>query len=188
MQRAIASTVDARTTLNAALTGYERRQRRRTGLTDQLDLAARLITSGVSPTVIYVHGFGDFDTHEAQLNRHGQMMEQLDGAIDAFFAVLEEAGMSERAIILTASEFGRRPRDNGGGTDHGTAAAHMIIGPAVLGGRFGEAPSLSRLDRSGNLIHTIDFRAVYATVLDSWLGADADSVLGATYERIPVLR
>ena len=96
--------------------------------------------------------------------------------------------MSDRAIILTASEFGRRPRDNGGGTDHGTAAAHMLIGPAVAGGRYGASPSLTRFDRSDNLIHTVDFRAVYATVLDSWLGADADSVLGATYERIPVLR
>jgi uncharacterized protein (DUF1501 family) len=186
VQQAISSTVDAKARLDAALTGYERRQRRRTDLADQLDLAARLITSGVSPTVIYVHGFGDFDTHEGQLNRHGQMMEQLDGAIAAFFSLLEEADLSDKAVILTASEFGRRPRDNGGGTDHGTAAPHMLIGPAVVGGRYGESPSLSRLDRFGNPIHTVDFRSVYATVLDCWLQADADSVLGHSHDRIPL--
>ncbi len=186
VQRAIASTVEARSTLQAALDGYGRTQRRRTVLSDQLDLAARLITSGVAPTILYIHGFGDFDTHEGQLNRHGQMMGELDSAIDSFFTALDEAGMGDRAIILTASEFGRRPRDNGGGTDHGTAAAHILIGSAVAGGRYGESPSLSRLDRTANLIHAVDFRSVYATVLDGWLGADADAVLGATFERLPI--
>lgn len=147
-------------------------------------LAARLINSGVSPTVIYIHGFGDFDTHLGQLDRHGDLMTQLDAALEGFWREL--GPNADRAMVLTASEFGRRPRENGSGTDHGTAAAHVLIGPAVNGGRFGETPSLTNLDSAGNLIHTVDYRSVYATVLDSWLEADADTVLGTEYERLPV--
>ena len=94
--------------------------------------------------------------------------------------------MSDDVIVMTTSEFGRRPAYNGSGTDHGTAGAHFVIGSAVAGGRHGESPSLSNLDTRGNLIHTIDYRSLYATVLSDWLSVDPTTILGATYEPLPL--
>ena len=185
VRKAIGTAVDASKEPAKALAGTSTARTRRPTLENEMLLAARLINSGVSPTVIYIHGFGDFDTHLDQRARHDNMMTQLNAGLAGFWNELENN--ADEVLVLTASEFGRRPRENGSGTDHGTAAAHMLIGPSVAGGRYGEAPSLSNLDTSGNLVHTTDFRSVYATVLDSWFEADADSVLGATYERLPML-
>ncbi len=189
VRTAIEATAAARAELSAALgsTGEGRRRRGRVGLGSELELAARLIASPVAPRVIYVHGFGDFDTHQGELGRHEQLMGQIDEAFDAFFATLDGLGVADRVVLATTSEFGRRPRDNGSGTDHGTAAAHLVVGPRVAGGRYGESPDLGRLDATDNLVHTVDYRSVYATLLDRWLGTDADEILGAPYERLPLL-
>ena len=98
----------------------------------------------------------------------------------------QPGGRAGDVVEMTTSEFGRRVRDNGSGTDHGTASTSMLIGAPVVGGRYGQAVDLSRLDTRGNPAHTVDFRSTYATVIDGWLEADADGVLGATYERLPV--
>jgi uncharacterized protein (DUF1501 family) len=85
-------------------------------------------------------------------------------------------------VVMTWSEFGRRVHENGNaGTDHGTAAPLFVLGSAVRGGIFGEPPDLNKLDNAGNLNFTVDFRSVYATVLDRWLGAPAGAVLGGSY-------
>ena len=94
--------------------------------------------------------------------------------------------LGDQITVMTTSEFGRRPAFNGSGTDHGTASAHFVIGAGVAGGRYGEAPSLTNLDSRGNLIHTVDYRSVYASVLDGWLGAPATDLLGAAYETLPL--
>ena len=159
---------------------------RRPGPATYMQLAAQLVISPVSPTVIFVHGWGDFDTHENQANRHDDMMLQLDQALSGFFGIVDAAGRAGDVVVMTTSEFGRRVRDNGSGTDHGTASTSMLIGAPVVGGRYGQAVDLSRLDTRGNPAHTVDFRSTYATVIDGWLEADADGVLGATYERLPV--
>jgi uncharacterized protein (DUF1501 family) len=84
--------------------------------------------------------------------------------------------------VMTWSEFGRRVEENASqGTDHGTAAPLFVIGNAVQGGIYGEPPDLTSLDANGNLVHTTDFRSIYATVLDRWLGASAAAVLGGDY-------
>jgi len=184
VRQAIGTAVEASKDLIEALGGTSAARTRRPTIENEMLLAARLINSGVTPTVIYIHGFGDFDTHLDQQARHDNRMTQLNAALGGFWTEL--GANSDKVLVLTASEFGRRPGENGSGTDHGTAAAHMLIGPSVAGGRYGEAPSLTNLDQSGNLVHTVDFRSVYATVLDSWLEADADGVLGATYERLPI--
>ena len=184
VRQAIGTAVEARDALAQALDGTSQRRTRRATLESELLLAARLINSEVSPTVIYVHGFGDFDTHLDQRSRHDTLMAQLDAGLARFWAEL--GPNSERVAVLTASEFGRRPRDNGSGTDHGTAASHILMGPSVVGGRHGETPSLTALDATGNPVHTVDYRSVYATVLDRWLQADADTILGASYERLEV--
>ncbi len=186
VRQAIGTAVDAREALAQALEGTSQRRTRRPTLENELLLAAKLINSEVSPTVIYVHGFGDFDTHLDQRARHDDLMAQLDAGLARFWAELGES--ASRVAVLTASEFGRRPRDNGSGTDHGTAASHMVMGPLVAGRRHGDTPSLTALDATGNMINTVDYRSVYATVLDSWLQADADTVLGTSYERLGLFK
>ena len=107
-----------------------------------LTLAADLVASKDAPRVVYVSTFGDFDTHQGEAQRHPALMQQLDAGIDAFLTKLEAAGVADRAVLMTTSEFGRRPAENGSGTDHGTAAAHLVVGAGVKGGRYGEPPSL----------------------------------------------
>lgn len=179
---AIGSTVAARRSLGTALADAPPPSGPQIDLADQLDVAGRLVAADVAPAVVYVHGFGDFDTHVEQADRHAQLLGEVDRGITAFFEAAGDAG--DRAVVLTASEFGRRAGGNGLGTDHGTAASHLLIGPGVVGGRHGEAPSLRALDPDGNLVHTVDYRSVYASVLDGWLEADADSILGGSWERL----
>ena len=96
-------------------------------------------------------------------------------------------GKAQDVLIMTWSEFGRRVKENANqGTDHGTAAPLFLLGGGVRGGLYGEAPSLAQL-QDGNLRYTVDFRSVYSTVLDRWLGVPPEEVLGAGYERLPLL-
>ena len=196
VQHGLAATAQARTDLAAALatsgphdgdgTDTDTDGPRRS-LVELMSTAALLITSGLRPSVIYVHGFADYDTHSNQLPRHASELAAVDDALAAFFALLDGAGVGDRAIVMTMSEFGRRPRDNGRGTDHGTAAPQLVVGSSVAGGRYGEAPDLTALDGTANLVHTVDFRSVYATVLSSWLGVDAEGILGHSYEVLDFL-
>ncbi len=96
---------------------------------------------------------------------------------------------NDRVMVLVQSEFGRRVADNNSsGTDHGAAGMAMAIGGNVIGGVYGQRPSLTNLTRQGNMIPTVDFRQVHATVLDNWLGADSNQILGASMETLPFLR
>ena len=140
-----------------------------------------------APRVIYVNGLGDYDTHQGEAQRHPALMEDLDAGIDGFFSVLDAAGASDRALVMTVSEFGRRPAENGSGTDHGTAAPHFLIGAKVKGGRYGAPPSLTQLDEHGNLVSTTDFRVLYATAMQEWLGVEAESIVGRGFEPLPAI-
>ena len=176
--RVIEATVGARAEVNAPLSQLE--TTRRNSLVSQLEVAAALVASDVAPRIIYVHGRGDFDTHTDQLNRHANLMAELDEALGAFFAIVG----THDVAVLTASEFGRRVKGNGTGTDHGAAGSQLLIGPSVKGGRYGDPSSLSRPDRNGNLAPTVDFRSVYATILAEYLEVDAGEILGGTYETL----
>ena len=192
VRRAIAATTDAQTTVNGVLgapavsSPTSAQPRRRSELEQSIEVAAALVTSAVAPRIIYIHGWGDFDTHESQADRHDEMMQQLDLGLRTLFEAIDSAGVADRTIVMTTSEFGRRPAFNGSGTDHGTAASHVLIGTPISGGRYGEAPSLSNLDQRGNLLHTVDFRGVYASVLDGWLEAPASELLGGAFETLPL--
>ena len=191
VRRAIAVTADAQATINSvlgspALSSPAAAPQRRSDLEQSIEVAAALVTSPVAPRVIYIHGWGDFDTHEGQQTRHAEMMQQLNDALQTLFAAIDSAGASEKTIVMTTSEFGRRPTYNGSGTDHGTAASHLVIGTPVRGGRYGEAPSLANLDQRGNLIHSIDFRSLYASVLEGWLRVPAVDLLGGAFETLPM--
>lgn len=130
-----------------------------------------------------------FDTHQNQLNVHAQLLRQVAESVVALRSALMEIGVWQNTLVLTYSEFGRRPRENAsGGTDHGTAGVSFAFGPRVARGRYGEPPNLTRLDASGNLAHTVDFRSLYATVLERWWDIDSAVVLGRKFDTLPLLR
>ncbi len=192
VRQAIAVTVDAQHEINDILGAPEVAaptvtRRRNSELEDSIAVAAALITSESAPRVVYIHGWGDFDTHEGQASRHTDMMEQLDSALRTLFTAAESAGIADQLLVMTTSEFGRRPAFNGSGTDHGTAGSHFLIGSQLHGGRYGEPASLANLDGRGNLIHTVDYRSLYASVLNGWFGVAAEDLLGGSYELLPVL-
>lgn len=150
-----------------------------------LTLAARLINLDLGVRVVSA-GFGDFDTHDNQRPRHDNLLAALDEAIETFFATLSPA-LRDRVVLMTFSEFGRRPETNGSvGVDHGTASCLFVCGTPVTGGLYGQQPGLGprQLDDRGDLEVHVDFRSVYATVLDKYLGADAAGVLGADYGNV----
>lgn len=147
-----------------------------------LQVLAEVIAQGLGLRVGYVT-IGGFDTHAGQAKTHETLMTDLSEGLAAFYADLQAHHAAENVVVMTWSEFGRRVHENGNaGTDHGTAAPLFVLGNAVQGGIFGEPPDLNRLDNAGNLNFTVDFRSVYATVLDRWLGAPASAVLGGSYD------
>lgn len=132
---------------------------------------------------------GGFDTHQAQAAAHAGLLRQLAEGLVALRAGLSEVGRWQDTLVLTYSEFGRRPRENqSGGTDHGTAAAHLVLGGRVRGGLYGAAPDLARLDGNGNLPFAVDFRALYAGVLERWWGVTSAGILGGRFEPLPLVR
>ena len=151
-----------------------------------LMLTAQVLTSDLGVRVAHV-GQGGYDTHSNQKPDQGRLLKELAEGLAAFYHDLEAHGVADKVVIMTWSEFGRRVSDNASaGTDHGTAGPMFLLGGQVRGGHIGEPVSLSNLDR-GNLKYTTDFRSVYATVLDEWLGAPADDIIGTAMPRLPLL-
>lgn len=131
---------------------------------------------------------GGFDTHGGQPDLHARLLKELAEGLAALKAALTEIDRWRDTLIVTYSEFGRRPQENQSrGTDHGTAAAHFALGGSVRGGLYGDAPSLSRLE-GGNLRFAVDFRSVYATILQRWWGLDGSAILGGRFETVNILR
>jgi uncharacterized protein (DUF1501 family) len=147
----------------------------------QLDLVAELIKAGL-PTKAYGVMSSSFDTHMDQLDTQGNLLSQLDAAVQNFMGDFPSGSGGLSPVIVIYSEFGRRPESNAsGGTDHGSASNVIVVGPSVKGGFYGELPSLTKLDDTDNFRHTTDFRRVYATVLADIMGADPKSFLNAPY-------
>ncbi len=146
-----------------------------------LQLLAEAIVQELGLRVGYVT-LGGFDTHANEKTTHDTLMKTLSEGLAAFYADLEQHGKADNVVVLTWSEFGRRVEENGSqGTDHGTAAPMFVLGKSVQKGIFGEPPQLNELDQNGNLKYTTDFRSVYATVLDRWMGASSKDVLGGSF-------
>ncbi|MGH2496061.1 MAG: DUF1501 domain-containing protein [Ktedonobacteraceae bacterium] len=148
---------------------------------DGLKILAEAIVQGLGLRVGYVT-LGGFDTHSSQQATHALLLQTLADGLSAFYNDLTAHGKADNVVIMTWSEFGRRVEENGSqGTDHGTAAPLFVLGNPVNKGIFGEPPSLSSLDENGNLKYTVDFRSVYTTVLDRWMGASSKDVLGGSF-------
>jgi uncharacterized protein (DUF1501 family) len=146
-----------------------------------LQQIAMLIAAGLGTRVYYISTSG-FDTHTNQARRQPVLLKSISDGLLAFQQDLAQMGQADQVLTLAFSEFGRRVHENaGGGTDHGTASEMYIIGSQVKGGLYGAYPSLGDLDE-GDLKFNTDFRAVYATVLDRWLGANSEVVLGSRFE------
>ncbi len=126
---------------------------------------------------------GSFDTHQNQLNPHANLLRQLADGIAALRGALTELDAWDRTLVMTFSEFGRRARQNQSqGTDHGTAAPHVVAGGAVRGGLYGQPPDFSRLDGAQNLLYTTDFRQLYGTIAKDWWGIAADKVVRGRFD------
>src|SRR5262249_52701956 len=141
---------------------------------------------GFGTRIFYVSLDG-FDTHAGQGLTHANLLSDLAGSIGSFFNALKSTGHDRRVRLMTFSEFGRRVQENGSrGTDHGAASCLFVAGPSVKGGVVGKHPSLADLDADDLKFHT-DFRSVYATQLDCWLGCDSKAVLSAKWDHIKAL-
>ncbi|HTP99700.1 MAG TPA: DUF1501 domain-containing protein [Casimicrobiaceae bacterium] len=141
--------------------------------------------SGVAVVRVTLSGF---DTHANQPGTQGRLLGEVANGLVALQSGLVELGKWDDALVVTYAEFGRRPKENqNNGTDHGTANVHFAMGGRVAGGFYGAAPDLTRLSTDGNPAHAIDFRSVYATVLDRWWNVDSRNALGGKFAAIPFL-
>lgn len=152
-----------------------------------LQTVAQLIGAGLGTTIAYVTMAGaSFDTHAAQADRQAELLGQVGEAIAALLEDVALQGRGNDVVLLAFSEFGRRVAVNGSdGTDHGAAGPVFIAGAPVRGGLYGDLPDLRRLDE-GDLRYSTDFRSVYATLLEDWLGADSEPVLFGRFETLPL--
>ena len=145
------------------------------------DFGTRVLYTGVNP--------GTFDTHANQNTTFPRLWGDVSNAIGDFYQDLKEHNANEEVVMLLFTEFGRRVQENGSGTDHGSGGVAFVIGDAVKGGLYGEYPSLEpdKLDQ-GDLQWNNDFRSTYATLLEQWMGLDANPILGGTYEQFDFIK
>lgn len=184
------STLDAYTTADrvagAVRSGDRSASYPETPLAQHLRLVSAMLKADFRTRVFYTVQAG-YDTHAGQLPAHSRLLETLSAALLAFLDDLAAAKLADRVLVLCFSEFGRRVAENSSaGTDHGTAGPVLLAGPGVRAGVVGRVPSLMDLEE-GDLKQTTDFRQVYATVLERWLGLASNEALGGKFETLPLL-
>lgn len=149
--------------------------------------AARIHLADLGTRILYV-SHGGYDTHATENPTFPRLMDELSTGIADFFDDLRTHNAAEEVVMLVFTEFGRRMKDNGSGTDHGTGGGAFVIGDRVKGGLYAEYPSLepSEWEHGEDLKHTIDFRGIYGTMLEQWMNLDAPSIVGGRFEQIDV--
>lgn len=153
------------------------------GLVGRLEVAAHLINADLGFRVLEA-GWGDFDSHANQPTMHADRMTEFNDAIEQFFLTLDPR-WATRVTVMTFSEFGRTSfKNDGNGTDHGTANCAFVLGANVKGGTYGQHPNLAGLNRWDRVAHTVDYRSYYTSIMDSWLGGGASTVLGGVYPNL----
>lgn len=149
--------------------------------------AAQVIANKAGVAVVRLTHNG-YDTHSNQPAAQQRLLKELAEGISALQSALQELDRWHSTLAMTYAEFGRRPQENGSnGTDHGTANAHFMFGGRVKGGLYGKAPELDRLE-GGNLVHGVDFRSLYATIIEKWWGGDARGALGGRFAAMEIIR
>lgn len=187
VQQANKTALDAMALLSKQLQGYAPKQ---TYGSDPFGVGfkqiSQLIATSPQTRVVYFSA-GGFDTHARQADQHKTLLTNFGNAISAFQKEMEAVGKADKVIVLVFSEFGRRSFENAsGGTDHGAAAPMFLVGSRVKGGVYGPLPDLTDL-QDGDLKYKIDFRQVYATTLDHWMGGDSALVLGQKFQSVDVI-
>ncbi len=147
---------------------------------------ARVHLAGLGTRIFYTQ-HGGYDTHANEVPTHPKLLTDLSRAIGDFFADLREHDAHHDVALMVFTEFGRRVRDNNSGTDHGAGGGAFVIGERVRGGLHAEYPSLDPAEHdSGDLKHTYDFRGLYATLLEDWLGVESAPIVGGNFEKLPL--
>jgi uncharacterized protein (DUF1501 family) len=177
-----------------ARTGAEMLQKAPAGYTSSVEYAndalsqslkgiAQVHTAGIGTRVFYAQ-LGGFDTHGAQIATQTNLLRSMSRAVNDFFADLREHDADEEVVMMVFTEFGRRIRDNGNGTDHGSGGGAMLIGKRVNGGMYAEYPSLAPDQQlSGDLRFNNDFRGLYSTVLDDWMNIAPEPIVNGHFEQ-----
>lgn len=149
---------------------------------------AQVLTADIGTRVFYT-SHGSFDTHAAEMETHTKLWTETSNAIGDFMADMKEQGLEDDVLVLLWSEFGRRIRDNSAGTDHGSGGVSLIVGGEVNGGLYGDYPSLKEKDHlQGDLQFNNDFRSIYSTIAERWLGVDPDVVSNGQFEQHSFIR
>jgi uncharacterized protein (DUF1501 family) len=148
-----------------------------TGLSQRLSGLAAMLGAGLPVQVATMSAVGGYDTHEDEADTLSSNLQRTCDAVFAFQRDLEARGLADRVLIEMWSEFGRRPEENGGGTDHGAAGLAFVVGQHAGGTMIGGFPGLTSLDEDDNLVHTADFRTMYCTLLHDWLGVDPGPII-----------
>lgn len=157
-------------------------------LAGDLKTIARLIDAGL-PTNVYYVSLDGFDTHANQPGQHERLITDFSRSVTAFWQHMNTLGHHKRIMIMSFSEFGRRVAENGSrGTDHGTAGSMFILADGLHAGMHGRYPSLDNLDDNGDLRFTVDFRTVYATVLEQWMQVHPAGILGRPFRTLRLTR
>jgi uncharacterized protein (DUF1501 family) len=188
VQSSTTSALDASRRVAEALSGYKTDViYPQNGLAEKLKVVAQLIDSGLSTRVYYVTLDG-FDTHSQQPDAHASLLQKLASSVSAFDRDIRAHGHGDRVLLLAFSEFGRRTQENASdGTDHGAAAPLFLAGGRVTAGLVGKHPDLSDLE-DGDVKFDIDFRRVYATLLEQWLKWPSREILGGEFEPVAAVR
>ena len=154
-----------------------------TALARKLRGVAQVHMADVGTRILYCD-HGSFDSHSNQVGMHDKLWHDVSNAVESFFDDLREHDAADNVIMLLFTEFGRRVHDNGSGTDHGAAGAAFVIGEGIKGGEYGEFPSTNPEDlEQGDLVPNLDFRGLYSTILEDWMGLDANPLVGGTFEK-----
>jgi uncharacterized protein (DUF1501 family) len=170
--------------LKAAPTGYKSDVKYpETTIAQKLRGVAQVHLANLGTRIFYCD-HGSFDTHAGQNPAHGQLWSAVTEGLQAFMTDLRQHNASDNVIVLMFSEFGRRVRDNGSGTDHGAAGVTFVLGDKVKGGHYGEYPSLKAEDLvQGDLTPNMDFRGIYSTIIDKWIKMNPAPIVNGTYEQ-----
>ena len=158
-----------------------------TPLAKSLKGIAQVHMAGFGTRIFHVD-HGSFDSHSNQLGMHGQLWTDVSQGVECFFDDLDEHGVADNVAMLMFSEFGRRTHDNGSGTDHGAGGVAFVLGKAVKGGQYSEYPGMEERDlEQGDVVPNHDFRGLYSTIIEGWMGLDAGPIVEGSFEKLPFI-
>ncbi len=156
-------------------------------IAQSLKSVAQVLFADLGTRIFYTQ-HGSFDTHSGEIVSHAKLWDEVAGGIGDFYDDLREHGRENDVAILVFSEFGRRIKDNGSGTDHGSGGTAFVIGGEVNGGLYGDYPSIeSHMQLEGDLHFNNDFRMTYATLLDRWFKVDSEPIVNGQFEHFDFL-